>query len=203
MPITPSLIVRPPGGLRREFHLVSRSVTVGRDPDCDLVLDSRQVSRLHARIEPGAGGRTLTDCQSTNGTYLNGVLIEEQHRLESGDVIAVGDIFLTFLERSEGGLLAALERASALLDSTQPAQRRHGLWVIDDVIESADNLGDIAMTQRAVTLKMTALGSATPSAKGEGSISTTLWIGRSDLRAMSAAAGKVAVMITDMEGRRR
>ncbi len=43
--------------------------TIGRDPGCDLVINSSRISRIHARIENRRGRFVLID-ESTNGTYL-------------------------------------------------------------------------------------------------------------------------------------
>ena len=43
---------------------------IGRDPRCDLVVESNFSSRIHARIEYRRGKFVLVD-QSTNGTYVN------------------------------------------------------------------------------------------------------------------------------------
>lgn len=44
-------------------------LTIGRDPDCDLTVDNKHVSRLHARIFHRQGKFFLED-QSANGTFL-------------------------------------------------------------------------------------------------------------------------------------
>ncbi|MCP3139353.1 FHA domain-containing protein [Pyxidicoccus xibeiensis] len=55
----------------------SPEVTVGRGPECDIVLAEPTVSRMHARFrqEPHTGVWSVTDLGSHNGTYQNGVLI--------------------------------------------------------------------------------------------------------------------------------
>jgi pSer/pThr/pTyr-binding forkhead associated (FHA) protein len=55
----------------------SAEVTVGRGPECDIVLSEPTVSRLHARLrqEPRTGLWSITDLESHNGTFQDGVLI--------------------------------------------------------------------------------------------------------------------------------
>lgn len=67
-----------------EFIIRKQSITVGRALDNDLVLDSADVSRRHARLDVNGQLLTLTDLESTNGTKVNGRPITSR-------AIAVGD----------------------------------------------------------------------------------------------------------------
>jgi ABC-type multidrug transport system ATPase subunit len=50
----------------------ARIITIGREPDNDVVLDYPMVSGHHARIVQDVGGAFLEDLNSTNGTALDG-----------------------------------------------------------------------------------------------------------------------------------
>jgi hypothetical protein len=52
-------------------------ITLGRAPDCDIVIEDATVSRLHAvfRQEPHTGMWHVVDAESHNGTFQAGVLI--------------------------------------------------------------------------------------------------------------------------------
>jgi pSer/pThr/pTyr-binding forkhead associated (FHA) protein len=78
-------------------------LTIGRDPDCAIVLDSPEVSRHHATVAAATGGFVITD-ESTNGVFVNGERVAQSHRLADGDVIRVGDAILRF---SAGGVTRA------------------------------------------------------------------------------------------------
>jgi len=67
------------------------STRVGRGRECELVLDSRQVSRVHARIDVENGLFELVDAGSRNGTYVNGKRVKRTRALQIGDVIRFGD----------------------------------------------------------------------------------------------------------------
>ncbi|MFW6135996.1 MAG: FHA domain-containing protein [Chloroflexota bacterium] len=70
--------------------LDQEQATIGRAPDCDIVLPKRQVSRRHAVIERVDDGYALRDLGSKNGTYVNGRQIgEEPYRLKDGDEIQI------------------------------------------------------------------------------------------------------------------
>ena len=55
---------------------------VGRGAECELVLDSSQVSRVHARIEAAEGLFRLVDERSRNGTFVNGERVRAARDLE-------------------------------------------------------------------------------------------------------------------------
>lgn len=69
--------------------LAHRTVTIGRSPDCDIVLDDRQVSRLHARVVWRADHYELEDMGSKNGTHLNGRDVFSPQPLRDGDEIQI------------------------------------------------------------------------------------------------------------------
>jgi hypothetical protein len=89
-----SLAVRE-GEDRREIGLGPEPLAIGRDPQNDLVLDDRRVSRRHAEIRLRLGRYTLYDLQSTNGTYVNGRRVAEMV-LSDGDRLSVGGVELLF-----------------------------------------------------------------------------------------------------------
>ncbi|MCX8035965.1 MAG: FHA domain-containing protein [Candidatus Sumerlaeia bacterium] len=89
-------IYRSPKDYRTETFRQPR-ITIGRDINNDIVIAEKAVSRSHCRIECLADGWQLTDLESTNGTYLNGIAIR-QSRLKDGDVIVVGSVRLHVLE---------------------------------------------------------------------------------------------------------
>jgi hypothetical protein len=73
-----------------EFSLRGAVSTIGREPGCDVVVQRREVSRLHARIERQGLRYLLIDAGSANGTYVNGRRLAEPHALQSEDLIGLG-----------------------------------------------------------------------------------------------------------------
>jgi NHLM bacteriocin system ABC transporter ATP-binding protein len=53
-----------------EFHLDGPVARVGRSQACEIVLEERDVSRTHARIEATAAGFQVTDLGSTSGVWV-------------------------------------------------------------------------------------------------------------------------------------
>lgn len=87
----------PGAPLDQEVHLAGRqSVTVGRAPDCDLVLTHPTISQHHARIALAGGQRIIQDLGSTNGTFVNGARLArgEARVLTPADVVQLGPVRL-------------------------------------------------------------------------------------------------------------
>jgi len=86
---------------RREFPLSSKRTILGRRPDCDLRIPTRDVSRRHCEIGPGEKRSELVvrDLGSSNGTYVNDKRIAET-TLKPGDRLTVGPV--TFVVRING-----------------------------------------------------------------------------------------------------
>jgi hypothetical protein len=75
-------------------------LTVGRQPDSDLLLDEPSVSKSHAvlRWDPEKQCCTLQDLGSTNGTYLNASTIQKrQVTLKDGDIVSFGEAQFWFV----------------------------------------------------------------------------------------------------------
>lgn len=81
--------------------LRNMKVRLGRYPDNDLIIAERGVSRHHAEIRFESGLFYLHDLNATNGTFVNGEMVDK-HQLASGDTITLGNTPLLFIDRSEG-----------------------------------------------------------------------------------------------------
>jgi hypothetical protein len=77
------------------FSLTESVISVGRHPDCNLVLADPNVSRNHAEIRPKGDRFAVIDLGSTNGTRVNGVRIDNQV-LQDGDDISFGNTRIRF-----------------------------------------------------------------------------------------------------------
>jgi EAL domain-containing protein (putative c-di-GMP-specific phosphodiesterase class I) len=79
------------GGLSR-LEVDRFPFQVGRDPELDLTLRDKSVSRLHAELLLGAEGLLVKDRESTNGTWVNRCRVEAPVTLGRGDIVHFGDI---------------------------------------------------------------------------------------------------------------
>ncbi len=68
---------------------------IGRDPGCAVFIDDKSVSRRHACVAVTAGGATLEDLDSKNGTFLDDTRVDVAIPLADGDRMRVGSVALT------------------------------------------------------------------------------------------------------------
>lgn len=69
---------------------VSLPAVIGRSAEAEVVVADQMVSRDHARLSFEQGALFIEDLGSNNGTYVDGFLIREPTRLESGSEVVVG-----------------------------------------------------------------------------------------------------------------
>lgn len=79
----------------RAFRELATPVTIGREEGNSLRLNDERVSRFHAKVQYDNGEIILTDLDSTNGTRVNGNVVQIR-RLRPGDRISIGRSLLLF-----------------------------------------------------------------------------------------------------------
>src|SRR5262245_1348450 len=79
----------------RAFRELTTPVTIGREEGNLLRLNDERVSRFHAKVQHDNGEIILTDLESTNGTRVNGNVVQIR-RLRPGDRIGLGRSLLLF-----------------------------------------------------------------------------------------------------------
>ncbi|HET7045456.1 MAG TPA: FHA domain-containing protein [Gaiellaceae bacterium] len=81
------------------FEVDSSPLTLGRGAGNDVPLpDDEFASARHARLEPRRDGVYVEDMGSTNGTFVNGIRLARERRLQPGDVVRVGATDLRYEE---------------------------------------------------------------------------------------------------------
>lgn len=80
-----------------DFKIYEGRNIIGRDGDCNITINDNWVSSKHAVLLFRAGKYSITDSQSSHGTFVNDTDIElEPYYLQDGDVIKVGKTVLKF-----------------------------------------------------------------------------------------------------------
>ena len=82
-------------------ELDGRDFVLGREPDCDLVLEDPTVSRRHARLsfDRATGSWSITDLGSMNGTWVDGWRVQGAVAVEPGDAVRLGSAGWVFAPR--------------------------------------------------------------------------------------------------------
>lgn len=99
------------------------TVTIGRSPECDVLLSDAACSRRHAQLHIADGALTLEDLGSHNGTRINGERVTGRHPVTSDDVISIGPVKLIIhaQHRARHGVL--LEPAALRARLAQEVER--------------------------------------------------------------------------------
>ena len=79
------------GETTRKVCVSGQRFVVGRWEDVDLRLSFRGVSKHHAALCVDEGGLSVTDLNSTNGTFVNGHRIQQPTPLKAGDFVQFGN----------------------------------------------------------------------------------------------------------------
>jgi MoxR-like ATPase len=119
----------------RRLALTSRTYTIGRRPDMDLILDDVRASSAHAELEPANGSWKIVDLNSSNGTLLNDAPVKSAS-LNSGDLIQIGESVFVF--RGDGAPSGEVPEASdeelalveKMRDNTERIRREVGRVIV-------------------------------------------------------------------------
>jgi hypothetical protein len=106
------LIIKTEGMGKQALELRMGVNRVGRADNCELHLPHRTISSLHAELSLSNDGVYLRDCDSTNGTFVNGQPCRETW-LTAGQQVRFGDVEL--LVESTDAVIAIPE-----FDRTEP-----------------------------------------------------------------------------------
>jgi Inner membrane component of T3SS, cytoplasmic domain len=121
---------------------------VGRDPGCDLVIDSLAVAPQHLALQ-GLDGRVVLVALTADYPVLRNGRRVVHAVLEDGDRIQVGKHTLTFAERVQASDPAPPADSTAVLPAPPP--RASGAAEAYLQIQSGPHIGEILILARAVT----------------------------------------------------
>ena len=80
--------------LVQEKPLTASELTIGRAPECDLVLTPQTISRRHVRVYRTGGGWTVENLSASAPVRLNGVPLAAPAPLRAGDRLELGPVVL-------------------------------------------------------------------------------------------------------------
>ncbi len=84
-----------------EFPITQARTVIGRGEDSHITISDPSMSRHHAEVVYGAAEFRVRDLDSSNGTLLNGSVVEE-YAIRNGDKLTMGETILRFqIERLE------------------------------------------------------------------------------------------------------
>jgi signal transduction histidine kinase len=110
------------------FELEGPMIRVGRDASNNIQLHDTEVSRHHAEIRCLENTFTVSDLNSSNGTYANGQRVK-QHRLNSGDQLQMGSTLMLFTGPSD----ETEEDLSKAVDIGPPKEQDDGSRIVHAV----------------------------------------------------------------------
>lgn len=79
----------------QNIYNFSKSISVGRSINNDIIINDDTISRLHFTISNVESNLLITNFSKSNGTYVNDHKIEK-YFLKNGDVITIGKIKFKF-----------------------------------------------------------------------------------------------------------
>lgn len=111
------------------LRLEKRESRLGRGPENDITINDELVSKNHAEIvanekETGEGfDYFIKDCESTNGTYVNDIKINER-RLDNNDIIRLGVSHFRFIDDANDDLAATTKIHKTWIPGVYISRRR-------------------------------------------------------------------------------
>lgn len=81
------------------FDIKKEITTFGRQNDCDIVLGSEKISRLHTKLQKKGNECYVLDCGSVNHTYLNDeeLIPNKAYALNNGNAFKVFTVEFKFI----------------------------------------------------------------------------------------------------------
>jgi pSer/pThr/pTyr-binding forkhead associated (FHA) protein len=116
------LIVRRGPQPNQTYDLNKDIITLGRDITNDIVINDPEVSRHHMRMTRGAGGYTIEDLGSTNGTFVNGQRLTGARPMRPGDMIGLGETVTLAYEAAAAPVMPGAEVSGSTVPN-MPQQR--------------------------------------------------------------------------------
>lgn len=91
------VIITDQNNIKRQYDITSNIIKLGREPDNNIVISDKKVSRSHLVIIKNRNTYTVRDLNSRNGTYINGkkIIPGRIYNLNENDTVRIGDTKIT------------------------------------------------------------------------------------------------------------
>lgn len=136
----------PDGGRR---HAVETTVVLGRESDCDLLVDHPTVSRRHAALEWTGAAWRVRDLGSGNGTFVDGERVTERV-LGPRAALRLGELELAFDAVADEDVSSATFRLRQTL-TVKPSRRYRPVALTVTILASVLFLVAATLYERGCT----------------------------------------------------
>ena len=113
----------PDSGARFALDLGQGPALVGKSPACSVQLQDREVSRRHVSLDRSGRRLRITDLQSTNGTFVDGVAVLDGY-LVDGQLVRIGATAFRAEARGGRATPAVERRGYGRVLGVSPAMQR-------------------------------------------------------------------------------
>lgn len=137
------LVIRKGPITGQTIPLTAATLTLGRDPVADVVIDDAEVSRLHARLVETPDGYRLQDLGSTNGTFVDGrnispgpILLEPDQEIQLGSSVVI--VYQEIPDEAEADM-AAEPAATILEEPEEPVEPAKPVETVVDAVDAVES----------------------------------------------------------------
>jgi pSer/pThr/pTyr-binding forkhead associated (FHA) protein len=116
-----------------QWILDHQSLSIGRSPDNDIIIDNLAISRLHACIEDSPQGPVIRDKGSVNGLEVDGRICSEA-LIEDGTQVKIGKHTLSFeaeAERRPMSMSASPENCEVTIRATETPRLANPAFLVE------------------------------------------------------------------------
>ena len=106
----------------QELPLQDGKYILGRSEECQIVVSEAGVSKKHAELEVDANGAFIVDLESSNGTFINGVQVQES-AIKSKDKVSLYRVTFDIVRASKNAM-AVFNQQQVLQQNYVPAQQQ-------------------------------------------------------------------------------
>ena len=92
----PTFTIQEGYGTTNEYVMEKNSIIIGRDPECDIVIDKSEASRKHVKVTRKDNNFFIEDLNSVNGIFLNSMPTSGKQQIKHQDIIQIGSAMLVF-----------------------------------------------------------------------------------------------------------